>query len=403
MNYHHKKTVRDIDVRGKKVLVRCDFNVPHNEKTGEILDDTRIAASLPTIRYLLDEGASIILCSHFGRPKGTWKEEFSLAIAGNHLQALLGTPVPLTKDILGEDTKRLAANLQAGQVMLVENLRFCPEEEANDPTFSKELASLADVFVFDAFGVAHRAHASTSGVSAYLPCVAGLLVSRELTIMGNALEDPRRPLVAILGGSKVSDKIGVILNLLNIADSIIIGGGMSYTFQCAKGGTVGDSLLENDRLDFAREMLALSKEKNVELLLPVDDLAADAFSAQSKPVSVDSMHIPDGLMGLDIGPKTVELFTDAIKQAGTIIWNGPMGVFEFPSFAEGTKAIARTMADMQDAITIIGGGDSASAVEQMGFANQMTHISTGGGASLKFLEGQSLPGIACLLDESASI
>ncbi len=398
MNFHHKKTVRDIDVNNKKVLVRCDFNVPHNEKTGEILDDTRIAASLPTIRYLLDKGASVILCSHFGRPKGVWLEEFSLSIAGAHLQELLGQPVTLTKDVLGEDCKRAANELQSGEILLIENLRFRPEEEANDPNFSKELASLADYLVFDAFGVAHRKHASTYGVSNYLPCVAGLLVEKELDIMGRALTEPKRPLTAILGGSKVSDKIGVILNLLNIADTIIIGGGMSYTFQCAKGGTIGNSLVETDRIDFARDMLALAKEKNVEILLPIDDLAANEFSSNATPVLVDSMNIPDNLMGLDIGPKTIDLFSNSIKQSSTVIWNGPMGVFEFASFSNGTRAVAQTLANMNEAITIIGGGDSASAIEQMGYASKMTHISTGGGASLKFLEGQSLPGIACLQD-----
>lgn len=395
---YHKKTVRDLALAGKKVLLRCDFNVPHDEKTGKILDDTRIAASLPTIQYLLDQGASVILCSHFGRPKGTWREEFSLSVARDHLEKLLGLSVGLTKDVVGADTKARAAALQPGELLMIENLRFRPEEESNDPAFAKELASLADLFVFDAFGASHRAHASTAGVADYLPAVAGFLVERELAVMGKALQNPRRPLLSILGGSKVSDKIGVIRNLLDIADTILIGGGMSYTFQAARGGKVGSSLLERDRLDFAREMMALAEEKGVSFLLPVDELAAATFSPDATPVSVASMDIPDGLMGLDIGPRSIELFTKAIAAAGTVIWNGPMGVFEFPAFAEGTRAIARAMSTL-DAITIIGGGDSASAVEQMGFAEQMTHISTGGGASLEFLEGLTLPGIACLQDQ----
>lgn len=397
---YNKKTVRDIDVVGKKVLLRCDFNVPHDEKTGVILDDTRIAASLPTIEYLLTHGASVILCSHFGRPKGTWKPEFSLSSAGKHLQTMLGIPVPLTSDVLGEDTKSKAAALKPGEIMLIENLRFRIEEEKNDPAFSKELASLADLFVFDAFGAAHRAHSSTAGVADYLPAVAGFLVEKEIDIMGKALENPRRPLIAILGGSKVSDKIGVIRNLLDLANTILIGGGMSYTFQAARGGHVGNSLLEADRLDFAREMIQLAEEKGVKFILPVDELAASEFSSNSKPVLVESMNIPDNLMGLDIGPKTIALFTEALQGAGTVIWNGPMGVFEFPAYSQGTKGIAKVLADLPNAITIIGGGDSASAVEQMGFADKITHISTGGGASLEFLEGLALPGITCLLDRA---
>lgn len=395
---YNKKTVQDIDVTGKKVLLRCDFNVPHDEKTGVILDDTRIAASLPTIEYLLAQGSSIILCSHFGRPHGTWKPEFSLSAAANHLQTMLGIPVPLTSDVLGEDTKARAAALKPGEVMMIENLRFRVEEEDNDPTFSKELASLADIFVFDAFGAAHRAHASTSGVADYLPAVAGFLVEKELDIMGKALENPRRPFISILGGSKVSDKIGVIRNLLDLADTILIGGAMSYTFQAAKGGHVGKSLLESNNLEFAREMMQLAEEKGVTFLLPVDELAAAEFSSDAEPVLVDSMNIPDTLMGLDIGPKTIARFTDALQGAGTVIWNGPMGVFEFSSFSQGTKSIAKALSELSNTITIIGGGDSASAVEQMGFADKMTHISTGGGASLEFLEGLALPGITCLMD-----
>lgn len=395
---YHKKTVRDLALGGKKVLLRCDFNVPHDETTGKILDDTRIAASLPTIKFLLEAGASVILCSHFGRPKGQWKPEFSLSVAGAHLSKLLGRPVPLTADVVGDDTRARAAALQPGELLLIENLRFRPEEEKNDPTFARDLAALADVFVFDAFGASHRAHASTAGVTAYLPSVAGFLVEKELQVMGNALAQPKRPFVAILGGSKVSDKIGVIRNLLDIADTILIGGGMSYTFQVARGGKVGNSLLEKDRLDFAREMIALAKEKGVAFLLPEDDLAAASFSPDATPVPVCSTDIPDNLMGLDIGPRTIATFTAALGHAGTVVWNGPMGVFEFPAFANGTFAIAKTMADLKDAVTIIGGGDSASAVEQMGFSDRMTHISTGGGASLEFLEGLDLPGISCLED-----
>lgn len=397
---YHKKTVRDIDISGKKVLLRCDFNVPHDEKSGKILDDTRIAASLPTIQYLLAEGASVILCSHFGRPKGAWRAEFSLAVARAHLEKLLGLPVALTSDVVGPDTQARAAALRPGELLMIENLRFRPEEEKNDPVFAKELAALADVFVFDAFGASHRAHASTAGVTEHLPAVSGFLVERELEVMGKALEKPRRPFVAILGGSKVSDKIGVIRNLLDIADSILIGGGMSYTFQAARGGKVGSSLLERERIDFAREMMALAAEKGVSFLLPTDELAAASFSPDALPVPVSSMDIPDGLMGLDIGPESIQRFTAAIAEASTVIWNGPMGVFEFPAFSAGTRAIAEAMAARSDAITIIGGGDSASAVEQMGFSDAMTHISTGGGASLEFLEGLTLPGIACLQDRT---
>lgn len=397
MNYD-KKTIRDVDVSGKKVLLRADFNVPHDKKTGEIQDDTRIVATIPTIRYLLDQGAAVIVCSHLGRPHGVWKAELSLKSACERLSHLLEMPVPLTADVLGPDTRAKAAALQPGQVMLVENLRFCLEEEKNDPAFSRDLASLADLFVFDAFGAAHRAHSSTAGVADYIPAVAGFLVERELKIMGGALQNPKRPLIAILGGSKVSDKIGVINNLLEIADGILIGGGMAYTFQAARGGTVGQSLLESDKLDFAREMLEKAKARGVTFLLPVDNLAAAEFSADAPPITVDAMSIPDHLMGMDIGPKTVESFIQAMKGAGTVIWNGPMGVFEFPAYAQGTKAVAKAVSELPGAITIVGGGDSASAVEQLGFADAITHISTGGGAALEFLEGLPLPGITCLAD-----
>ena len=396
MNYH-KKTVQDIDVKGKKVLLRCDFNVPQDKATGAITDDKRIVASLPTIRYLLEQNAAVIACSHLGKPKGEWKESLSLAPVAKRLSELLGQEVIFAKDIIGEDAKAKAAALQPGQIMLLENLRFDKGEEKNDPEFAKALASLAEVYVSDAFGTVHRAHASTAGVAAYLPAVSGFLIAKELEIMGGALADPKRPLVAILGGAKVSSKIGVINNLLDIADTIIVGGGMAYTFIKAMGGTVGTSLLEADWLDYCNEMMAKAKEKGVKLLLPVDTLCAAEFSADAKPELVDTMAIPDDRMGMDIGPKTIELFSAAVQDAGTVIWNGPMGVFEFPAFAEGTRALAKALADT-DAITIVGGGDSAAAVAQLGYADKMTHISTGGGASLEFLEGKELPGVACLLD-----
>ena len=396
MNYN-KKTVRDIDVKGKKVLCRCDFNVPQDKATGAITDDKRIVAALPTLKYLLEQGAAVIACSHLGKPKGEWKESLTLAPVAERLSQLLGQEVIFAKDIIGEDAQAKAAALKPGQIMLLENLRFDKGEEANDPAFAKALASLADVYVSDAFGTVHRAHASTAGVAAYLPAVSGFLIQKELEIMGGALANPKRPLVAILGGAKVSSKIGVINNLLDIADTIIIGGGMAYTFIKAMGGTVGTSLLEEDRLDYCKEMMDKAKAKGVKFLLPVDTLCAAEFSADAKPELVDTMAIPDDRMGMDIGPKTIALFSDAVKDAGTVIWNGPMGVFEFPAFAEGTRALAKALADT-DAITIVGGGDSAAAVAQLGYADKMTHISTGGGASLEFLEGLELPGVACLID-----
>ena len=397
MNYN-KKTVRDIDVKGKKVLCRCDFNVPQDKATGAITDDKRIVAALPTLKYLLEQGAAVIACSHLGKPKGEWKESLTLAPVAERLSQLLGQEVIFAKDIIGEDAQAKAAALKPGQIMLLENLRFDKGEEANDPAFAKALASLADVYVSDAFGTVHRAHASTAGVAAYLPAVSGFLIQKELEIMGGALANPKRPLVAILGGAKVSSKIGVINNLLDIADTIIIGGGMAYTFIKAMGGTVGTSLLEEDRLDYCKEMMDKAKAKGVKFLLPVDTLCAAEFSADAKPELVDTMAIPDDRMGMDIGPKTIALFSDAVKDAGTVIWNGPMGVFEFPAFAEGTRAIAKALAE-SSAITIVGGGDSAAAVAQLGYADKMTHISTGGGASLEFLEGKELPGVACLLDK----
>ncbi len=393
-----KKTVQDVEVSGKKVLLRCDFNVPMDKTTGAITDEKRIVSSLPTIRYLLEHGAAVIACSHLGRPKGQWKESLSLAPVAQRLSQLLERPVLMAKDVVGPDAQAKAAELKSGEIMLLENLRFHPEEEKNDPAFAAQLAGMAQLFVSDAFGTVHRAHASTAGVAAYLPAVAGLLVQKELEIMGGALDEPKRPLVAVLGGSKVSDKIGVINHLLELADTIIIGGGMAYTFLRANGHSIGASLCEEDRLEYAAEMLRKAREKNVQFLLPVDHVAAKGFSADATPIILDTTSIPNDLMGLDIGRKTIELYAAALQQAGTVIWNGPMGVFEFPAFAKGTEAVARAMAD-SGAITIVGGGDSAAAVEQLGFADRMTHISTGGGASLEFLEGLELPGVACLLDQ----
>ena len=397
MNYN-KKTILDVDVAGKKILLRCDFNVPQDKETGAITSDKRIVAALPTIRYLLEKKAAVITCSHLGKPKGEWKAKLSLAPVAQRLSELLGQEVIFAKDIVGEDAKAKAAALQGGQIMLLENLRFDPREEKNDPSFAEELASMAELYVSDAFGTVHRAHASTAGVAAYLPAVSGLLVAKELEVMGGALNDPKRPFVAVLGGAKVSDKIGVINNLLDKADTIIIGGGMAYTFAKAQGGSIGKSLCEEDKLDYAREMIAKAEKNGVKLLLPSDTMAADDFSNDAKRQVVSTMAIPDGWEGMDIGPDTIRTFCDAVKGAGTVVWNGPMGVFEFENFAAGTRAMAQALAD-SGAITIVGGGDSAAAVEQMGFADKITHISTGGGASLEFLEGLELPGVACLLDK----
>ena len=397
MNYS-KKTVQDVDVHGKKVLLRCDFNVPQDKETGAITSDKRIVAALPTIRYLLENGAAVIACSHLGKPKGERKPELSLAPVAKRLSELLDRPVLFAADTVGPDAKAKAAALKPGEILLLENTRFEPGETKNDPALAKELASLAELFVSDAFGTVHRAHASTVGVASYLPAVSGFLVAKELEVMGRALDDPKRPFVAVLGGAKVSDKINVINNLLNKADTIIIGGGMAYTFAKAQGGSIGQSLLEADKQEYALEMIAKAQEKGVKLLLPVDTLAAKEFSPDAEPVAVDAMAIPDDMQGLDIGPKTVELFCNAVKGAGTIVWNGPMGVFEFDAFAGGTRAMAQALAE-SGAVTIVGGGDSAAAVEQLGFADRITHISTGGGASLEFLEGKELPGVACLLDK----
>ena len=396
MNYN-KKTVTDVEVKGKKVLLRCDFNVPQDKTTHAITDDKRIRAALPTIQYLLDNGAAVVACSHLGKPKGQIKPELTLAPVAERLSELLGREVIFAADTIGEDAKSKAAALQPGQILLLENLRFDIGEEKNHPEFAKALADMAELYVSDAFGTVHRAHASTAGVAAYLPAVSGFLIQKELEIMGGALNNPKRPFVAVLGGAKVSDKIGVINNLLEKADTIIIGGGMAYTFKKAQGMEIGTSLLEADRLDYAREMIEKAAAKGVKFLLPSDNLCAKEFSKDAEPVLVEG-NIPADLMGMDIGPKTVEEFCAAVKGAGTVVWNGPMGVFEFPAFAEGTRAMAKALAE-SGAITIVGGGDSAAAVEQLGFADKITHISTGGGASLEFLEGLELPGVACLLDK----
>ncbi len=394
----NKKTVKDICVKGKKVLVRCDFNVPLDENKN-ITDETRINAALPTIKYLLDNGAAVILCSHLGRPKGEFNMKYSLAPVAKCLSEKLGFEVKLAKDVIGEDAKKLAAEVKPGEAILLENVRFQPEEEKNDPAFAKELASMADLYVSDAFGTVHRAHASTAGVAAYLPAVAGFLIGKELDFLGSAVENPKRPFVAILGGAKVKDKIGVITNLLEKVDTLIIGGGMAYTFQKAMGKEIGKSLLDEERIDLAKDLMEKAKAKGVKLLLPVDNVCGSDFSNDCNIITVDAdQGIPADYEGMDIGPKSVKLFSDAIKEAKTVVWNGPMGVFEFPNFAKGTLAIATAMAE-SNAITIIGGGDSAAAVTQMGLADRMSHISTGGGASLEFLEGKTLPGVACLEDK----
>ena len=394
----NKKTIEDIDVSGKKVLVRVDFNVPLDEN-GNITDETRIKAALPTIKYLLEHNAAVILCSHLGRPKGEFNMKYSLAPVAKRLKEIFGEDkVVFASDVIGESAKKAVSELKPGNIVLLENLRFHKEEEKNDPDFAKALASYADIYVNDAFGTAHRAHASTAGVADYLPAVAGFLIGKELSIMGKALDNPERPFVAILGGRKVSDKIGVINNLLEKVDTLIIGGAMSYTFFKAMGLNIGNSLVEEDKLELAKQLLAKAEAKGIKMLLPVDCVLADDFNADAKMLTVDYDKIPDGWMGMDIGPKTRELYAQAIKPAKTVIWNGPMGVFEFPRFAEGTKAVAKALSECTGT-TIIGGGDSAAAVEQLGFADKITHISTGGGASLEFLEGLELPGVAALNDK----
>lgn len=398
MDALNKKTIEDIDVKGKKVLARCDFNVPL--KDGEITNDKRIVAALPTIKYLMEHGAKVILCSHLGRPKGEYKPEFSLAPVAKRLSEYLGVEVKLAEDAeaVGPNAKAMAAELKDGEVMLLENVRYRAEETKNEENFSKELASLADIFVNDAFGTAHRAHCSTTGVAAYLPAVCGYLIQKEIKFMGGALANPKRPLVAILGGAKVSDKIGVIENLIDKCDTIIIGGGMAYTFMKYLGHNIGTSLLEADWVEKAGEMMKKAEDKGVKFLIPVDNKVGKEYDENTEAKVVSSDDIPDGWMGLDIGPKTQEVFADAIKGAGTVIWNGPMGVSEWDNFAAGTISVAKAVAD-SGAISIIGGGDSVAAVTKLGFADKMSHISTGGGASLEFLEGKDLPGICALQDK----
>ncbi len=398
MNALNKKTIEDIDVKGKRVLARCDFNVPL--KDGVITNDKRIVAALPTIKYLMENGAKVILCSHLGRPKGEYKPEFSLAPVAKKLSEYLGTEVKLAEDaeVVGENAKAMADALQDGEVMLLENVRYRAEETKNEENFSKELASLADIFVNDAFGTAHRAHCSTTGVAAYLPAVCGYLIQKEIEFMGGALANPKRPLVAILGGAKVSDKIGVISNLIDKCDTIIIGGGMAYTFMKYLGHSIGNSLLEADWIEKAGEMMKDAEAKGVKFLIPIDNKVGKEYDENTEAMVVNSDEIPDGWMGLDIGPASQELFVDAIKGAGTVIWNGPMGVSEWKNFEAGTVAVANAVAE-SGAISIIGGGDSVAAVTKLGFADKMSHISTGGGASLEFLEGKELPGIAALQDK----
>ncbi len=391
----NKKTVRDIDVIGKKVLVRCDFNVPLDKETGKITDNRRIRAAIPTIQYLLANNAKVILCSHLGRPKGEVNPKYSLKPVAEELSKLLGKDVKLAKDVIGEDAETLTSNIKEGEVVLLENVRFHSEEEKNDSEFSKKLASFAEIYVNDAFGTSHRAHSSTAGVADYLPAVSGFLIEKELEFLGGALENPKRPFVAILGGAKVSDKIGVIENLIDKVDTLIIGGGMTYTFLKAKGLKIGTSLCEEDKLDLAKNLLEKAETKGVKLLLPVDNKVAKEFSNEVNYIEVPSDQIPDGYMGLDIGSKTIENFKEVLKNAKTVVWNGPLGVFEFEKFAQGTNEVAKILANL-DATTIIGGGDSAAAIEKLGLADKMTHISTGGGASLEFLEGKVLPGIDCL-------
>jgi 3-phosphoglycerate kinase len=397
MGMYHKKSVKDIDVKDKKVIVRVDFNVPLDEN-GNITDDKRIVGALPTVKYLVDNGAKIILVSHLGRPKDGFESKFSMKPAVDRLAQLLGQPVVLASDVIGEDAKAKAAAISPGEVLMLENVRFHKEETKNDKDFAKELSTLAEIYVNDAFGTAHRAHASTAGLADYLPAVCGFLIQKEIDFMGGALSEPKRPFVAILGGAKVSDKIGVIENLMDKVDSLIIGGGMAYTFLKAQGYGIGGSICENEKVDLAKNILQKAEEKGIKLLLPVENVVATEFKNDTERKVVPSSEIPDGWSGMDIGPKSIEIFSEEIRKAKTVIWNGPMGVFEFPNFAIGTKEIAKALAE-SDAISIIGGGDSAAAVEQLGFADQVTHISTGGGASLEFLEGIELPGIACLQDK----
>ncbi|QBD84123.1 phosphoglycerate kinase [Clostridium tetani] len=395
----NKKTIEDIDVKGRKVLVRCDFNVPL--KDGKITDENRLMGALPTIKYIMEKGGKVILCSHLGKPKGEPKEELSLVPVAKRLSELLNREVlfPADNEVVGENARTAVENMKDGDVILLQNTRYRKEETKNEETFSKELASLADIFVNDAFGTAHRAHCSTVGVTEFVATsVCGYLIQKELKFLGNAVENPQRPFISILGGAKVSDKINVINNLLEKVDTLIIGGGMSYTFQKAQGYTIGSSLLEEDKIDYAKEMIEKAKEKGVKLLLPVDNVAAEKFAEDAEAIITEDQNIKEGYMGLDIGPKTSKLYAQEVQSAKTVVWNGPMGVFEFEKFAKGTIEVAKAMAESQ-ATTIIGGGDSAAAVNQLGFGDKMTHISTGGGASLEFLEGKELPGIAALNDK----
>lgn len=393
----NKKTVRDIDVKGKKVLVRCDFNVPQDEN-GNITDNRRIVSALDTIKYLLDNNAKVILCSHLGRPKGEVKAEFSLKPIAAELSKLLGKEVLLAKDVIGEDAKNLTDNMKEGEIVLLENVRFHREETDNDPEFAKKLASFADIFVNDAFGTAHRAHASTAGVADYLPAVSGFLIEKELNFMGDALNNPERPFMAILGGRKVSDKIGVIESLLEKVDTLMIGGAMAYTFFKAMGYGVGDSICELDKLDLAKELMEKAKQKGVKFMLPVDTRIGKEFKPDTESKVVGYREIPDGWEGFDIGDETIKIYVEELKKAKTVVWNGPVGLFEFDQFAVGTNSLAKALADL-DAVTIIGGGDSAAAIEKLGISDKFSHISTGGGASLEFLEGKKLPGIECLLNK----
>ena len=393
----NKKTIKDIDLKGKKVLVRCDFNVPMDENKN-ITDNARIVAALPTIKHLLENNCAIILCSHLGRPKGEFKPEFSLKPVAKELSKLLDKQVIMSNDVIGEDTKKKAEELKNGEIMLLENVRFHREETDNDPEFSKQLASLAEIYVNDAFGAAHRAHSSTAGVAQYLPAVAGLLIEKELKFLGNALNNPERPFIAILGGAKVSDKIGVIDNLLEKVDTLMIGGGMAYTFFKAQGYEVGKSLCELDKLDLARELMEKAKNKGVKLMLPIDTKIGKEFDINTESKTVKYTEIPADWEGFDIGEETIKLFSEELRKAKTIVWNGPLGLFEFPQFAIGTNEIAKVLSEI-NATTIIGGGDSAAAVKKAGLQDKMTHISTGGGASLEFLEGKKLPGIECLINK----
>ena len=397
----NKKTIKDIDVKGKKVLVRCDFNVPLDEN-GNITDDRRIVSSLKTIKYLLENNAKVILCSHLGRPKGEFNEKYSLKPVAKRLSELLEQEVKLAQDVIGDSAKKLVKNIKEGEAILLENVRFHKEEEKNDEEFSKQLASFADIYVNDAFGTAHRAHASTQGVSKFLPAVSGFLIEKEIEFLGSALENPKRPFVAILGGAKVSDKIAVIENLLDKVDTLLIGGGMAFTFLKSQGHKIGKSICEDDKLELARDILDKANKKGVKILLPTDSVVSTEYSDNVKAQTVHSVDIPDGMEGLDIGPRTVYDFCSVLKDAKTILWNGPLGVCEFSQFVKGTEAIAQTIGELEDAITIIGGGDSAAAIEKIGLADKMTHISTGGGAALEFMEGKVLPGIDCLLDKKVN-